>query len=141
VQMMLEWLEAQPRDKVLDIGSGSGWSTALLAHIVGPKGKVYAVEKIPELVDFGRDNCQRAGVKNAEFFQVGKALGLPKYAPYDRVLVSAAAKEFPEELVEQLKVGGKLVIPVRNDILEIEKESSVSFTIKIHPGFVFVPLV
>jgi protein-L-isoaspartate(D-aspartate) O-methyltransferase len=141
LKMMLKWLEAQPRDRVLDVGSGSGWSTALLAHIVGPKGKIYAVEKIPELVDFGRGNCQKSGVKNVKFFEAGNALGLPKYAPYDRILVSAAACEFPKKLVEQLKVGGKLVIPIRSDILEIEKESKSSYSTKIHPGFVFVPLV
>src|SRR3990167_5795569 len=67
VSLMLQWLDPQPGDKVLDIGSGSGWTTALLAYLVGPKGKVYAVERIPELVEFGRDNCERFGVKNAYF--------------------------------------------------------------------------
>ena len=140
VQMMLEWLEAQPGDKVLDIGSGSGWTTALLAYIVGPNGRVFAVERILELVEFGRDNAKRAGVRNAKFYEAGKALGLQKYAPFDRILVSAAAQKFPEELLNQLKDGGKLVIPVNNDILEVEKDSGETTT-KVHRGFMFVPLL
>jgi protein-L-isoaspartate(D-aspartate) O-methyltransferase len=140
VRMMLEWLEPQPGDKVLDVGSGSGWTTALLSHLIGPKGQIYAVELVPELVEFGRQNAQRAGVKNARFFQAGKTIGLQKYAPYGRILVSAAAREVPKELVDQLSDGGKMVIPVNNDILEIEKDGS-QITTKKHPGFVFVPLL
>jgi protein-L-isoaspartate(D-aspartate) O-methyltransferase len=140
VKMMLEWLEPQPGDKVLDVGSGSGWTAALLAHLVGPKGNVYALELIPELVEFGRQNAQRAGVANAKFFQAGKNFGQPKYAPYDGILVSAAARKVPQELIDQLADGGKMVIPVNNDILEIEKDNGQTST-KKHPGFVFVPLI
>ncbi len=140
VYMMLEWLDPKPGDRTLDVGSGSGWTTALLAHLVGQKGRVYAVERIPELVEFGHDNCVRLGVKNAEFYEAGENLGLTQYAPYDRILVSASAPSLPESLVEQLKIGGKLVIPVKNDILEITRTSvDGHMTIK-HPGFVFVPL-
>jgi len=141
VWLMLEWLEAEPGNKILDVGSGSGWTTALLSFLVGPKGKVYAIEKIPELMEFGRENCRRAGVKNAKFYQAGQAFGLPKYAPYDRILVSASASKLPQELLGQLADGGKLVIPVGNDILEIEKSGKNAVETKIHPGFVFVPLV
>jgi len=141
VRMMLEWLEVEPGNKILDVGSGSGWTTALLSYLTGSGGKVYAVERIPELVEFGRDNCERAGIANAQFFKAGKHFGLPKQAPFDRILVSASAEKLPEELLEQLKVGGKLVIPVRNDILEIEKTSGAEVDVSTHPGFVFVPLV
>ncbi len=141
VGMMLQWLDPQPGNKILDIGSGSGWTTALLAYLVGPKGEVYAVERIPELVDFGRDNADRAGVKNARFFQAGDELGLPEEAPFDRILVSASADEFPEELMRQLKVGGKLVIPVMHDILEVTKTVKKDRGVRKHPGFVFVPLL
>ncbi len=141
VRMMLEWLEPEPGNKILDIGSGSGWTTALLAHIVGTKGQVYAVERIPELVKFGKNNNQRLGTKNVHFFKAGKGYGLPKYAPYDRILVSASAQILPTELIDQLKVGGKLVIPVRNDILEITKTGKKDYETAVHPGFVFVPLV
>ena len=141
VRMMLEWLEPEPGNKILDVGAGSGWTTALLAHIVGPKGKVYAVEKVPELLEFGRENAKRARVKNAEFFRAGKVFGLPRHAPYDRILVSAAAQELPNELLKQLKVGGKLVIPVQYDVLEIEKTGTEKYEIFTHHGFSFVPLV
>lgn len=141
VRLMLEWLEVEPGSKILDVGSGSGWTTALLAHLTGPKGRVYAIEIVPELVDFGRDNCQAAGIENAEFFLAGKTLGLPKFAPYDRILVSAAARSLPQELVDQLKNGGKLVIPVNNDILEIEKRAGGKIDTFKHPGFMFVPLI
>lgn len=141
VRMMLEWLQVEEGNTVLDVGSGSGWTTALLSNLVGPSGKVCAVELIPELVEFGRDNCQRFGVRNAKFHQAGEAFGLPKCAPYDRILVSASARELPEELLDQLKVGGKMVIPVGRDILEIEKLSEDNTEIATHHGFVFVPLI
>jgi len=141
VRLMMEWLGTQPGEKVLDIGSGSGWTTALLASMIGPKGTVFAVERIPELVEFGRENCKKVGIQNVRFFQAGKGYGLPQYAPYDRILVSAAAQNLPEELLSQLKVGGKLVVPVRNDIFEITKTSDSTFESKTHSGFVFVPLI
>jgi protein-L-isoaspartate(D-aspartate) O-methyltransferase len=141
VKKMLEWLEVEPGNKVLDVGSGSGWTTALLSNIVGRRGKVFAVEKIPELVEFGRQNNRVIGNRKAEFHQAGEVFGLLEHAPYDRILVSAAADELPHELIEQLAKGGKLVIPVLNDILEIEKDAKGHLDIKSHPGFVFVPLV
>lgn len=141
VRMMLEWLDARPGEKVLDVGSGSGWTSALLSHIIGPKGKVFAVEKIPELVKIGRSNCKKRDLKNIQFFQADENYGLPQYSPYDRILVSASAQKLPVELLDQLKVGGKLVIPVKNDILEIHKTSDDDFDTKTHPGFIFVPLV
>lgn len=141
VHKMLEWLDAGEGYKVLDIGSGSGWTTALLAQIVGATGKVYAVERIPDLVEFGRKNCDRVGIKNVQFFEADKELGLPKYVPYDRILVSASASKLPEELLSQLRITGKLVIPVQDDILEITKTSKDKYDIKIHPGFAFVPLI
>lgn len=141
VRMMLEWLEPEPGNKILDVGSGSGWTTALLANIVGSKGMVYAVELIPELVEFGRDNCQQLGIKNVRFYQAKKAYGLPSRAPYDRILVSAAAEHLPKDLLDQLKIAGKLIIPVRHDILEIEKLANGQLETDVHPGFVFVPLV
>jgi len=141
VRMMLEWLDPQPGEKILDIGSGSGWTTALLSYLVGPRGRIYAVERVPDLVDFGRDNAERYGVKNARFHQSGEELGLPEEAPFNRILVSATADELPHELVGQLKTGGKLVIPVHNDILEITKKSKDDLDIVKHPGFVFVPLL
>lgn len=141
VEMMLRWLEPEPGNKILDVGSGSGWTAALLSHIVGSKGKVYGVERIPQLVQFGRENNKRLGIKNAVFFKAGKHLGLPEHAPYDRILVSAAAQKFPDKLLEQLKPGGKVVVPVKNDIVEVKKEKDGHVTASAHSGFVFVPLI
>lgn len=141
VRLMFEWLGPQPGQKILDVGSGSGWTTALLANIVGPKGKIYAVERVPELLEYGRDNCEKAGIKNAEFYHVGDEFGLPDEAPFDRILVSASADVLPEGLINQLKDGGKMVIPVHEDILEITNKSKDKIDIVTHPGFVFVPLL
>ena len=141
VRLMLEWLDAKPGQKVLDLGSGSGWTAALLANIVSKSGTVYAVEKIPELVEYGRRNCYAQNIFNAEFFEAGDEYGLSQHAPFDRILVSANAEEFPYELMSQLKVGGKIVVPVRGVIYEVTKHAKGKTVTKEHPGFVFVPLV
>jgi protein-L-isoaspartate(D-aspartate) O-methyltransferase len=140
VRSMLEWLDAQPGDKVLDIGSGSGWTTALLSHIVGATGKVYAVEIIPDLVQMGKENCQRLGIHNVAFFQATSHIGLPDHAPYDRILVGASAREMQEDLRDQLVLGGKLVIPVHDIIFELTK-TTTGWHQHTHPGYLFVPLI
>jgi protein-L-isoaspartate(D-aspartate) O-methyltransferase len=141
VRLMLEWLEVEPGNKILDVGSGSGWTSALLARLTGPSGTVYAVELVPELVNFGSENCQEADIDNVKFYRAGKDYGLPRFAPYDRILVSAAAQQLPKPLLDQLKPTGKMVIPVLNDVLEIEKDINGKIDIFPHPGFAFVPLV
>lgn len=141
VRLMLTWLDPQRGEKILDVGFGSGWTTALLAHLVGLGGKVYAVEKVPQLVQFGASNCRRFGVQNAQFFAAGKTLGLRDFAPYDRILVSAAATSLPAELLGQLKVGGTMVIPIKHSIHVITKTGDKNHDTVEHPGFVFVPLV
>jgi protein-L-isoaspartate(D-aspartate) O-methyltransferase len=141
VAMMLDWLDVEPNNKILDVGSGSGWTSALLSHLTGKKGKVIAVEIVPELVRFGRDNCSKLGIKNAAFQQAGKSIGWPAEAPYDRILVSAAGQSVPPELIDQLAPGGRLVIPVRNTIMVIDKDEHGKLSRTEHPGFVFVPLI
>jgi len=141
VAFMLELLQPKKGDKVLDVGSGSGWTTALLAQIVGKKGRVFGVEKIPQLISFGKENLAKYHFPNAEIRKAGKELGLRKKAPFDRILVSAAAQTIPQELVEQLKIGGIMVIPVNNDILRIKKVSDKEIKTQRFEGFVFVPLI
>lgn len=141
VKKMLAWLDVQPGDKVLDVGSGSGWTSALLAHLTGQLGSVMAVEIVPELVAMGRRNCQRLGVNNVVFFQAEQTFGLPAEAPFDKILVSATAKKLPNELVAQLKPGGKMVIPIKGSIWEIRKKKNGELIKMNHPGFAFVPLI
>jgi protein-L-isoaspartate(D-aspartate) O-methyltransferase len=141
VRMMLEWLDALPGQKVLDVGSGSGWTTALLSQIVGEKGRIVAVERVPELVEMGRQNCQNIGTRNAKFYQAEKHFGWPDQAPYDRILVSASADRFPKELFEQLAAGGKIVIPVGSSVFVVTKDERGEISKEEHPGFVFVPLL
>ncbi len=142
VRMMLEWLKLGRGQKVLDVGSGSGWTTALLGRIVGPRGRVVAVERVAQLVEFGRANCARVGVQNVIFHRAGKRLGWPNEAPYDRILVSAAAAALPETLIEQLAFGGIMVVPVKSDILVVRRaRQGNDLTIEVHAGFAFVPLV
>ena len=111
VAIMLELLDPRPGDRVLDIGSGSGWTTALIACAVGETGFVEGVERLERLVAYGRRNLLRSGVKNASIEPAKPAvLGKPGEL-YDRILVSACAPKMPRELLEQLKIGGKLVMP------------------------------
>ncbi len=146
VAFMLELLQPQKGEKILDVGSGSGWTTALLAHIVGESGFVWGVELVPELVSFGKANLQSWGVSNATIIQAGDTLGLPacagrpSHAPFDKILASAAAHIIPRELIDQLCVGGKMVIPVGSSIFSIDRISENDFNKEEFVGFAFVPL-
>jgi protein-L-isoaspartate(D-aspartate) O-methyltransferase len=144
VAIMMELLDPRPGQKILDIGSGSGWTTALLSCIVGKEGKVIALETVKELCDWGRKNADKMGfVKEgiAEFYNLDGSTGNEARAPYDRILVSATTNEVPQELKDQLKVGGKLVMPVRNCLHYVEKRGENDFYEEEYPGFTFVPLV
>lgn len=140
VAMMLEMLSPHKGDKILDIGSGSGWTTALLGHIVTESGSVTGLERVGPLVEFGSKNLKKYGFKNVKIIQSGENLGIPG-EKFDRILVSAAAEEFPQELIGQLKPGGKLVVPVRNSIYEVTKREDGRVDSIEHYGFSFVPLV
>lgn len=141
IAFMLELLEAEEGMRILDVGSGSGWTTTLLASIIGPKGRVYGVELIPQLVKFGKNNLAKYNFTNASIEQSGSVLGLPEKSPFDRILVSASGESIPEELVDQLTVGGIMVIPVGNSLVKVTKISNKEISEESYPGFVFVPLV
>lgn len=149
VAIMLELLSPQRGEKFLDVGSGSGWTTALLARIGSPAGKVYALERLPEIAEFGEKNVAKYGfIKKGivRIFCRDGYLGLPEYAPFDRILVSAAAEKVPDSLLEQLKIGGRMVIPISKmnetqEITVIDRHGAVEFEKKSYPGFFFVPLL
>ena len=140
VAFMVSLLSPKPGEKILDVGAGSGWTTALLSKLVGPKGKVFGTEIIFDLVKFSKSNLTKYNLANAEIIRAGEELGLPSEAPFDKILVSAAARDLPPELVKQLKVGGRLVLPIENSIWVIEKVSEDKIEKQEFPGFVFVPL-
>ena len=143
VYFMLRLLEPVLGNKVLDVGSGSGWTTALLSWIVGSAGKVIALEIVPELSKEGEKNLALYGFvkKGIAKLVIGDgSQGYPSEAPFDRILVSASASKIPSALKKQLKIGGRMVIPVQESIQLVVKKGKNDFQITSYPGFVFVPL-
>jgi protein-L-isoaspartate(D-aspartate) O-methyltransferase len=140
VAMMMEMLEPKEGDKILDIGSGSGWTTAILSYIVKDQGSVTGTERIQELVEFGSYNLKKYNFNNSKIIKAENKLGIESER-FDKILVSAAAQEFPYELLDQLKPNGKLVIPVEHSIFEVKKEENGDIIYKEHYGFSFVPLI
>ncbi len=144
VAQMTELLDPKPGDKVLEIGAGSGWQAAILAKIIYP-GKVYTVERIKELAEFAKKNLERAGIKNVEVIVGDGTLGYKKEAPYDKIIVTAAAPEIPAPLIEQLKVNGRMIIPVGSaymqELLLVIKKDEKNFEIQRHGACVFVKLI
>ncbi len=141
VAFMLELLQPEKGDRILDIGSGSGWQAALLAEIVGDKGFVYAVERIPELKIFGENNAAKYNFKNVEFINGDGSRGLADKAPFDKIIAAASTQEVPCIWKEQLKIGGRLVTPLDSSIWLLTKKDKNKFKEKEYQGFVFVPLI
>ncbi len=144
VAFMLELLEPEEGEKILDVGSGSGWTSALLAEIVGDKGKVIAIEVVPELKEFGEKNNSKYNfVKKGrvQFICADGSKGYEKEAPFDKILVSATAIKIPDAWKNQLGVGGRIVTPINSSIMLFIKKSETEFERKEYPGFVFVPLI
>lgn len=149
VAFMIEKLAPESGEKILDIGSGSGWSAALLAEIVGEKGKVYGLEIVSELASFGENNISKYNfIKKGivQIFCTDGNYGLPEKAPFDRIHIAAAAEEIPLELLKQLKTGGRMILPIgrqfeSQEIIVVDKVGENDYREKRFPGFVFVPLV
>lgn len=137
VRAMLVALEARPGHRVLDVGSGSAWTTVLLAHLVGPTGRVVGVERVPELVAMGRAAVAAAGMPWASVDAADpQVLGAPAEAPFDRILVSAMAEAIPTALREQLGPGGVLVVPADGLLWRVTEHEQRPLG-----RYVFVPLI
>jgi protein-L-isoaspartate(D-aspartate) O-methyltransferase len=142
VAIMCDLLDLQLEMTVLEVGGGSGYHAAVMAEMVGPNGWVYSVERKPELVAMARRNLEKAGVVNVTMIEADGSLGLPDHSPYDRISVAATAPKVPEPLKQQLKVGGKMVLPVGQDYQELYLVTRKNgFSVEEKMGVIFVPLI
>jgi protein-L-isoaspartate(D-aspartate) O-methyltransferase len=143
VAIMCESLDIKDGQKVLEIGTGSGYHAAIVAQLVGETGQVYTIERFESLTKKAKENLRQIRCTNV-IVEVGDgSCGLPIYQPYDRIYVTCAAPDLPQSLIDQLKDSGKLLIPIGDKfceliLLEIEKGKSVIHRLG---GCVFVPLV
>jgi protein-L-isoaspartate(D-aspartate) O-methyltransferase len=144
IAFMTEQLEPKPGENILEIGAGSGYQAALLGFCVAPKAKVITIELEEELVEFAKKNLKKVKIENVEVIQGDGKLGYPRDAPYDKSIITAACPEIPQKIIEQLKVGGKLVAPVNSGFAQkmmiIDKISDKEFKERNLGSFMFVPL-
>ena len=149
---MNEALQLEVGNKVLEVGAGSGWHAATIAELVAPSGAprseyghVYTVEIVQGLADFARKNIMKAGYGDRVTIVSGDgSLGFPEKAPYDRILVTAAAPDIPKPLIDQLKSGGIMLIPVGSaslfqNLIKIAKTNGKTKEENLG-GVAFVPL-
>jgi protein-L-isoaspartate(D-aspartate) O-methyltransferase len=137
----LELLQLSGRERVLEVGTGSGSQTVLLSHLVA---QVFSIERIPALLQSAREVIQRLGAKNVSLLLGDGTVGWREYAPYDAILVSAAGPDVPAPLLEQLAVGGRLLVPVgRADeqVLRMYRRTEAGVESRELGAVRFVPLV
>jgi protein-L-isoaspartate(D-aspartate) O-methyltransferase len=142
VAIMCNLLDLKEGHKVLEIGAGSGYHAAVIAEIIGNKGEVIAVERYESLAERARRNLEKAGYTNVKVVVGDGSLGYKEYAPYDRINVTCSAPGIPPPLIEQLKKGGKMIIPIGRHYQElylVVKKNGVEKSPK--GGVMFVPLV
>lgn len=142
VAMMTAALGLTGGERVLDVGTGSGYQAAIIAQIAG---EVVTIEIVPELREGARRVLEELGIENVRVVPAGATLGAPEHGPYDAILVAAAAPRVPEPLVEQLRPGGRLVIPVGDremqELLVVTRRPDGSTTTRRLGPCRFVPLV
>ena len=144
VAFMTKMLNVQPGMKILEIGAGCGYQASILAELVGPKGVVYSVEKVPEMVELARMNITKLGYNNVMVIYGDGTLGYPDVAPYERIIVTCGAPQIPLPLLEQLKESGRMLIPIGQmfgqDLILAEKIEGKIKQNAILP-VIFVPLI
>jgi protein-L-isoaspartate(D-aspartate) O-methyltransferase len=137
----LELLHLEGGERVLEIGTGSGYQTVLLAHLVA---QVFSIERIPALMQQARENIQRAGVKNVSLLVGDGTIGWREYAPYDAILVGAGSPTVPQPLLDQLADGGRLLIPVgdrEEQRLVVAERKGDQIVMREETPVRFVPLI
>ena len=141
VALMVSTLEARRTDAVLEVGTGSGYQTAVLAHLAR---EVTTVERISALADSARARLASLGLANMTVLLAGAALGWPPGAPYNGIIVAAAAPRLPRDLIDQLEIGGRLVVPVgsrqHQELTKITRTAE-GFSIETFGSCRFVPLL
>ncbi|MBI4091570.1 protein-L-isoaspartate(D-aspartate) O-methyltransferase [candidate division WWE3 bacterium] len=141
VAFMTALLDPKESDRILEIGTGSGYQAAVLAKLAK---EVYSTEIIPELYKKAEERLEKLDIKNVKLFNKSGFKGLNDYAPYDAIMVTAGSTQIPNELLSQLKIGGKLVIPVGGGsikrMLKITRRGD-DFSKESYGAFSFVPLV
>lgn len=143
VARMTEWLNVIEGQKILEVGSGSGWQSAILSFLVG-HGKIFSMDRHPKIVNFAKENINKLGIQNVEVILGDGTLGLPEEAPFDRIIITAACKKVPSPLFEQLSSDGLLIAPVGEypqSLILYKKTSKGMIEIKNQLGYVFVPLL
>src|SRR5215510_11524152 len=141
IAAMLQAAAIKPTDRALEIGAGSGYQTALLAELAS---QVFAVERYPALVEPARQVLDRLGYHNIALVSGDGSLGLPQAAPYDVIIVSAAAPRVPPQLEEQLAPGGRMVVPVgdaHQQVLKLVRKHNGEISETTLEGCRFVPLI
>lgn len=142
IAFMLTKLDVLSGHTVLEVGYGSGWQTVILSILAGDSGKIHATELIPQLKEFGEHNIAKYQRNNIHLYQANKGdLGVPVKGPFDRIIVGAAGTHIPQRLIDQLAVGGIMVIPVNYSIYKVEKLDDGRIHTEEFPNYIFVPLI
>lgn len=138
VAQMIQYLELKKGNKVLELGTGSGWNASLIAYLINP-GKIFTIERIEKLADFAKNNIKKIGLKNIEVIHADGSKGYKTEAPYDKIIITANCDEYPKNLYSQLKKGGILLAPINNKLIRIRKNKKIE--IEDLGGVIFVPLL
>ena len=143
VTRMTEWLDIKNGQNILEIGTGSGWQSAILSYLVG-SGTIYSIERHPELVKFAQENLKKLKIDNVHVILGDGTLGYSQASPYDRIIITAACTEIPLPLLDQLSENGLIIAPVggsSQSLVLLQKTPNGMFEIKNQSKYVFVPLV